>query len=73
MMTCLAPKFFGLLASFVAPFALRVLGWNIYFINAAWRFAFLIHAYFSLVETEGFTLEHVASKAGDELPVIAAG
>lgn len=68
MMTCVASKFLDLLASFVVPFALRVLGWNIYFINAAWRFAFLIHAYFSFVETEGFALEPVGPSLAISFP-----
>ena len=46
------------------------LSWKFYFINAAWNLAFLVLAYFTFVETMGLTLEDIATKFGDELPVI---
>ena len=52
------------------PFAMQNLSWKFYFINAAWNLAFLVLAYFTFVETKGLTLEDVATKFGDELPVI---
>jgi len=61
---------FGLLASFVMPFAMQNLSWKFYFINAAWNLAFLILAYFTFVETKGLPLEAIATKFGEEVPVI---
>jgi hypothetical protein len=52
------------------PFAMQNLGWKFYFINAAWNFAFLTLAYFTFVETKGLPLEAIATKFGDEVPII---
>ena len=52
------------------PFTMQNLGWKIHFINAAWNLAFLILAYFTFVETKGLPLEAIATKFGDELPII---
>lgn len=49
------------------PFAMQNLGWKFYFINAAWNLAFLILAYFTLVETKGLALKAIAAKFGDDV------
>jgi hypothetical protein len=41
-------------------YAIENMGWKFYFINAAWDFVFLVIAYFTFVETKGFTLEGIA-------------
>jgi len=55
---------FGLLASFVMPFAMHNLGWEFYFVNAGWSLAFLVLTYFAFVETKGLPLEAIAAKFG---------
>ncbi|EGV60139.1 hypothetical protein PSN45_002113 [Yamadazyma tenuis] len=49
----------GLIASFVLPFAMNGIGWKFYIVNAAYDAVFIPIVYYTWVETRGIDIERV--------------
>lgn len=50
---------FGVLITFIFPFAFEAIGWKFYMINAAWDVLQVIFVAVFWVETNGLTLEQI--------------
>ncbi|KAJ5113037.1 hypothetical protein N7456_001571 [Penicillium angulare] len=60
---------FGLAFVFAFPYALDVMGWKAYMMNASWNVLLLVFIWFQWVETKGKTLEEIDLLFNDSIVI----